>query len=228
MLFIGLAILVAAALGLIIASDAGALIGLDQSEFGQLVFLAMVLILVGSALFGRRVRAGEMLSGAVMWALIFAVALGAYTFRYEFQSVGARLLGELVPGTAEVLDGGGTVVVRRAFNGSFEVNGSVNGTDVRFVFDTGASAIVLSASDAERAGLDPGRLRYTVPVQTANGTGRAALVRLDNVSIGGISRGRIEAFVAEPGSLKQSLLGMTFLQTLESYSVSNDRLELRG
>ncbi|HUV32492.1 MAG TPA: TIGR02281 family clan AA aspartic protease [Devosiaceae bacterium] len=227
MLFIGLAILIAGLFALLIASDAGSLIGLTQGQFGQLVFLVLVLVVIAAGGFGRRVRAGQMLSGALMWAAIFAVAIGAYAFRDEFQYVGGRLLGELAPGNAEILEGG-AVSVRRSFGGSFRVDGTVNGANVRFIFDTGASAVVLSAADAKRAGVDLAQLRYSVPVQTANGTGRAAPVTIGEITIGGIVRRGIHGFVAEPGSLDTSLLGTTFLETLSSYRVANDRLELMG
>ena len=91
---------------------------------------------------------------------------------------------------------------------------------------TGASAVVLTQSDAERIGLATDALDYSVPVSTANGTGRAATVTLDRVEVGGIVRNNIRAFVAERGALDGSLLGMTFLSTLSRYSVTGDKLEL--
>jgi aspartyl protease family protein len=63
-------------------------------------------------------------------------------------------------------------------------------------------------------------------VTTANGTGRAAVVTLDRIEVGGIVRSRVPAFVAERGALQGSLLGMTFLETLSRYSVSGNKLEL--
>ena len=65
-----------------------------------------------------------------------------------------------------------------------------------------------------------------MPVMTANGTGRAAVVELDRIEVGGISRRNVRAFVAEDGALQGSLLGMTFLETLSRYSVAGDKLEL--
>lgn len=102
----------------------------------------------------------------------------------------------------------------------------VNGATIPMIFDTGESAVVLSTADAQRAGIDTASLRYTLPVQTANGTGYAASVTLDRVEVGNISRKRIRAFVAQEGALDTSLLGMTFLETLSRYTVSRDALEL--
>ena len=94
------------------------------------------------------------------------------------------------------------------------------------VFDTGASAVVLTVSDAEAAGIETAALNYSIPVSTANGTGRAARVRLERMEVGGIVREGVVAFIAEENALDQSLLGMTFLETLSRYSVTQNSLEL--
>lgn len=227
MAFIGLAIVIAGLLALLIATDAGSLVGLDQTQFGQLVFLLMVLVVIAGGVFGRRVPFRQMVAGIAIWVAVFAVAILAYSYRFEFQDIGARMLGELTPGL-ELSADGTTVGVRRSRDGSFRLVGEVNGAEVRFIFDTGASAVVLNAEDAGGAGIDLKSLRFTVPVQTANGISKAALVVLDEIAVGGIVRRRIQAFVAEPGSLDESLLGMTFLETLQSYAVARDRLELQG
>jgi len=71
-------------------------------------------------------------------------------------------------------------------------------------------------------------LAYTVAVETANGRTRAAPVTLDRVAVGSIIERSVPALVAQPGQLKVSLLGMSFLNRLESWEVRGDRLLLRG
>ena len=110
--------------------------------------------------------------------------------------------------------------------GHFEIAATINGHTTPMIFDTGASAVVLTQADAEAAGIDTANLRFTIPVSTANGTGQAAQVRLQQVEIGGIARKNVVAFVAEQDALETSLLGMTFLETLTRYSVSQNSLEL--
>lgn len=167
-----------------------------------------------------------MLSSLILWAGIFGVVAVGYTYRDDLQDVAARVLGEVVPGVATVDAERGTATFRVGRDGHYQITASINGADVVTTFDTGASAVVLTQRDAEAAGLDVSTLRYSVPVQTANGTGRAAQVTLDRVEVGGIVRERVRAFVAEAGALEQSLLGMTFLRTLTRYSVSGNSLEL--
>jgi aspartyl protease family protein len=96
------------------------------------------------------------------------------------------------------------------------------------VLDTGASAVVLTHEAARAAGLPLEVLKYSVNVDTANGLARAAPVTLDRVSIGGLTERSVPALVASPGALRTSLLGMTFLNRLESWEVRGDRLLLRG
>ena len=126
-----------------------------------------------------------------------------------------------------IVDGNaGTATFRRGMNGHFEVNATINGHTTPMIFDTGASAVVLTIADAREAGVDLDGLRYTVPVSTANGRGMAARIELDSIEVGGIIRRDVTAFVTEAGALETSLLGMTFLETLSSYGVTQNSLEL--
>ena len=135
-------------------------------------------------------------------------------------------LDQFQPGVAVVDTEQGLATFRRGIGGHFEINATVNGHTTPMIFDTGASAVVLTVDDAEAAGISTKRLNYTIPVSTANGTGRAARVRLDRIEVGGIVREGVVAFVTEENALEQSLLGMTFLETLSRYSVTQNSLEL--
>lgn len=226
MLFIGFAIVIAIGLTLLIVADAGTLVGLSQEQFAQLLPLVVILIAIAGGLFARRYRFSELLGNLALWVGIFAVVLVGYTYRDDISNVASRVFGELMPGVAVVDAGGGTATFRGGRDGHFQVNASINGNDVRTIFDTGASAVVLTQADAQRAGIATGALRYNVAVSTANGTGRAASVILDQVAVGGIVRNNVRAFVAEPGALETSLLGMSFLGTLSRYAVTGNSLEL--
>jgi aspartyl protease family protein len=226
MLFIGVAIAIAVGLALLISADAGSLVGMTEEQTGRLVPLLLILIFIAAGAFARRRKFGEMVGNVALWAGLFAVALVGYAYRDDLGGIAARVFGELVPGAAVVDEVRGTATFRAGRDGHFLVNATVNGADVRMIFDTGASAVVLTTADARRAGIDLDGLRFDVPVSTANGTGRAALVRLQSIEIGGIVRNNIRAFVAEHGALEASLLGMSFLETLSRYSVSANSLEL--
>lgn len=226
MIFVGVALVVAVGLALIVNADAGALVGLTQTQTGQLVALVAVLIFVAGGAFGRRRGLGEMLANLMLWAGIFGVVALGYAYRSDLMSMGDRVMAELAPGAAVVDVAAGTATFRKSMGGSYRVNATINGADIHMIFDTGASAVVLTEADAARAGIDAAELRYTYPVQTANGNAMAALVRLERMEVGEIVRQAVPAFVVNDSALRTSLLGMTFLETLSGYSVANDALVL--
>ncbi len=226
MLFVGVALLVAAGIGLLVSVDAASLLGITQTQFGQVLVLVILAVIFAAGAFSRRQKFSAIAANLAVWLGIFAVALVGYTYREDLKAVAARVFGELSPTSAIVDSKNGTASFRRGFDGHFLVASTVNGAGMPLLFDTGASAVVLSYSDAKRAGIDVAGLTFDTPVTTANGTGRAAVVTLDSIEIGGIRRSHVTAFVAEKGALDGSLLGMTFLETLSRYTVAGDTLEL--
>lgn len=226
MIFIGIALLVAAGIALLISADAGSLVGLSQMQTAQLVPLLVLLIIFAGGVFTRRHRASELVGGIFLWSGLFAVAMVTYAYRDELMNVMGRVAGEFQPSVALVDSEAGTATFRRGMNGHFEVNATINGHTTPMIFDTGASAVVLTIADARAAGVNVEGLRYTVPVATANGQGMAARTRLDSIEVGGITRRNLTAFVTEAGALDTSLLGMTFLETLSQYSVTQNSLVL--
>lgn len=227
MIFVGVALLIAAGLAVAISADAGTMVGLTQDQTAQAIPLVVILIVVAGAVFSRRRRLSEIVGNMVLWAGIFAVMIVGYTYRYELSGAARRVMSELTPGAAVVSQDGASATFARGFSGSFQLNAKVNDAPTTMIFDTGASAVVLTREDARRAGIDTGNLRFEVPVQTANGTGMAAPIVIDEVQVGNISRRNVRAFVADDGALGMSLLGMTFLETLSRYAVTRDSLELR-
>jgi aspartyl protease family protein len=67
-----------------------------------------------------------------------------------------------------------------------------------------------------------------VSIDTANGRTRAAQVTLDRLAVGGLEERSVEALIVQPGQLRTSLLGMSFLNRLQSWQVSGDRLIMHG
>lgn len=227
MLFIGFAIAIAIGLVAFFNADLSRMLGLSEGELAQALPISIVLmVILASTLFARRYKMGELVASLGLWAVIFAVALLGYTYRDDLTGVAYRVMGELLPGQAVVDTQSGSVSFRSGLNGHFQINALVDGTEIRTVFDTGASAVVLTNEDARRVGIDVDGLSYTVAVSTANGMGKAAVVNLSRVEVGAIERRNIRAFVAEKDALDTSLLGMSFLSTLSRYAVTGSSLEL--
>ena len=199
------------------------LTALDASSVETRIVALLLLAIVVLALF--RQRFPNALQSAAVWALIALVLVLAYTYRFELRDVSDRVLAELIPGRA--VTRGHTVEVARGTGGGFAVATQVNGARIAMVLDTGASAVVLTQEAARTAGLPLEVLNYSVHVDTANGRARAAPVTLDKVSIGGITERSVPALIAQ-GGLRTNLLGMSFLNRLQSWEVRGDRLLLRG
>jgi aspartyl protease family protein len=117
------------------------------------------------------------------------------------------------------------VVLQRAGDGHFYVDVDVNGSTVRMLADTGASAIALSAEDAERAGIDVDQLEFSRAASTANGVAAVAEVELDEVRAGSIVRRDVRGIVTR--GLPCSLLGMSFFSSLSKVAMESDELVLR-
>jgi aspartyl protease family protein len=187
----------------------------------------MAAALVGLiALILFRQRFSHVFESALIWVMLATLFALGYTYRFELREVADRVLAELIPGRP--ITRGRTVEIARASGGGFSVAAHVNGARVPMVLDTGASAVVLTQDAAKAAGLPLEVLNYSVSVDTANGRARAAPVTLDRLSIGDITERSVPALVAQAGQLRTSLLGMTFLNRLESWEVRGDKLMMRG
>src|SRR5580692_10505962 len=116
--------------------------------------------------------------------------------------------------------------VVKSEDGHYWAEASVNGEEVRFLVDTGASAVALTPEDALRLGFDPKTLNYSYTVNTANGQTRAAEIKLARVAVAGAEVDDVDAFVIQSG-LKQSLLGMTYLGRLSQFEATQSALILR-
>ncbi|HKQ95038.1 MAG TPA: TIGR02281 family clan AA aspartic protease [Aestuariivirgaceae bacterium] len=202
--------------------------GFTSDDTGYLLYYLIISAVVAAGVVSLYWgRPGRALRDAALWLLFILVILIGYALRDELRFVGQRVLGVLVPGYAFTSADGEAIEIAAGADGHFAVRGAVNGVPVTFLADTGASAVVLAYEDAERIGIDPGGLSYTVPVVTANGTAMAARLNLHEVSVGSIARENVSGFVAQPGRLDGSLLGMSFLGRLSSIELKGSRLILR-
>lgn len=116
--------------------------------------------------------------------------------------------------------------IAKSGDGHYWAEADVNGRRVRFLVDTGASAVALTLADARRLGFEPEKLSYDYKVTTASGPARAAAVKLGRVSVAGAAISDVDALVIEEG-LDTSLLGMTYLGRLSRFEATRTALILR-
>ena len=212
---------------LIASNDQDAIANLLSHDTGSLALkLALAIFVGGLVITLYRERLSKALEALLFWAVLGLLLVVGYSYRFELRDVGDRVIAELMPG--HVASHGRRVEVVRGHGGDFAVGAHINGARVPMVLDTGASSVVLTQEAAKAAGLPLEVLVYNVNVDTANGRTRAALVTLDRLAVGGLTERAVPALVAQPGQLKNNLLGMTFLNRLESWEVRGDRLRMRG
>jgi aspartyl protease family protein len=123
---------------------------------------------------------------------------------------------------------GRAVQISRGQAGEFALRAKINGVSAPMVIDTGATSVVLTYETAKAAGLPLELLEYDVDVETAGGHTRAARLTLDRLAIGHLVERSVPALVVPHGQMKTNLLGMSFLDRLESWEVRADSLMLRG
>ena len=115
------------------------------------------------------------------------------------------------------------VELKRNRQGHYVTNGKINGHDVVFMVDTGATDIAVPSKVAERVGLIPGRKSVH---QTANGNVVVFSTRLQTVAVGDISLDNVEASINPGMEFNEILLGMSFLKNLE-FTQRGNTLTLR-
>jgi aspartyl protease family protein len=120
------------------------------------------------------------------------------------------------------------VQIARGQSGEFALRAKINGVNAPMVIDTGATSVVLTYETARAAGLPLELLEYDVDVETAGGRTKAARLTLDRLAIGKLVERSVPALVVPHGQMKTNLLGMSFLDRLESWEVRADRLMLHG
>ena len=131
----------------------------------------------------------------------------------------------MAPAVADSLAEAG-VSIARSRDGHFWIDAEVNGRQIRFLVDTGASDVVLTREDADRLGILLQPQDYSLVYRTASGTTRAAPVQLDYVSFGTLHLWNVEAAVNQ-SNMDVSLLGQSFLSRLSGFEVSGNILTLR-
>jgi len=109
---------------------------------------------------------------------------------------------------------GATATLYADTSGHFVSEGSINGSTVRFLVDTGATTVALSSREAARIGLEY-RRGERILMSTANGVVNAFSTRLDSVRVGGIELHNVEAVVHEGAHPAIVLIGMSFLNQVD-------------
>lgn len=191
---------------------------MTADQIGNLIYLSLLgAAIAGWYLVNQRTKLNKTLQYAALWALIFVGVVAAYGLWNDLQ-------GTVLP-QQSVFAEQGVIELPRERDGHYYMTLDINGAPVRFVVDTGATAMVLSRSDATRAGIGEDELIFLGQAMTANGLVRTAPVRLDEVSLGPIVDRNLRAYVNE-GEMDTSLLGMEYLNRFHRLEITGGKMRL--
>jgi aspartyl protease family protein len=175
---------------------------LDGDQIARVAYLAIILAALGGWMMVEyRGRLGFAARSAMAWGMIFVAAMAGYGLWGDIRS-------SIMP--VQTVTEGGRIEVPRADDGHYYLTLKIDGQEIEFLADTGATNVVLSDRDARKLGIDPEGLAYLGEADTANGVVQTADVSVRNVELGPYFDERITASVTK-GAMEGSLLGMDYL-----------------
>jgi aspartyl protease family protein len=121
---------------------------------------------------------------------------------------------------------GGETVIPMASDGHFWADALVNGAEVRFLIDTGATMTGMSKDAARDAGINPDPGEMPLQLTTANGTIAATVGRASELSFGSITASNLAVAIPRDLDDDTNVIGMNLLSQLESWRLEGDRLIL--
>ena len=158
-----------------------------------------------------------------IWLLISLLLLVLYSYKGELKGVKERVLATLFIGS--VVDQDNVLIVQKSKDRHFYINVKLNGAEVRFLVDTGATSVSLTKEDAAKVGIEIDELNFDIKTYTASGISKSAKTNVKSIEIGGYRTGPHPVLVMS-GNSDISLLGITFLQEFRYYKFEGDRLYL--
>ena len=184
------------------------------------VYILMAVMLVLGSLMARREPLAKLLTMAMAWIVIFAAGFVLFTFRDDFGYLAQRLKAEAI-GTP-VTEGRETRIPM-ALDGHFWVHAKLNGRDVKFLVDSGATMTTIGRQTANAAGVAVSP-RADEFVRTGNGIIRVSSGTADEITVGSIVRRNVGLQVADNDDL--NVLGMNYLSSLSRWGVEGRWLVL--
>lgn len=190
----------------------------------NLVFAIGALVLVGSALFSRRIGFGEIVRTALSWVAIFAIFIVAFSYKTELLGVWNKVTGELT-GAHEQQIVGDTLKIRQSADGHYWADAEVNGIPVRFLIDSGATTTAMTLKTAQAAKVDINEGGFPTYLSTANGTVEAQRGTIQSLRVGPIAASDLPIVVAEAFG-DSNVIGMNFLSEMKSWRVEGQEMIL--
>ncbi len=232
MFWICMAILAIGVIAAIAIGDSGSLGGLSGDGIASMAALLALLMCFGGAMLSRSdSRPSRLARDLVIWLGLILLLVAGYSLRDKIGFGGSSRpeppgrSSSLVP-VPPSSPTKASIRIRKRHDGRFGTRARVDGAPVQFLIDPGATTVMLTSADARAAGIRVSDADYTTAIATAGGVTKAASVRVKSIAIGPVTISNIEALVAQPGSLSESLLGMNFIQRLDTFKMTNRHVTL--
>jgi aspartyl protease family protein len=197
---------------------------MNGSDTASLIYGLLLLVLVGSALVSRTLPIGQTLKMALGWIGIFALIFLLVSFRPEMRLIWQRVSEELGFGSEPTISGA-PLTLRKSDDGHFWITAQVNGHDVRFLVDSGATMTAMSAQAAREANVEPSGLGVQTVIETANGIVEADRATIEDLQVGPLRMRDHHVLISEALG-ETNLLGMNFLSELDSWRVEGNSMIL--
>lgn len=196
---------------------------MTADQTANLVYSLLFLLLVLSSLIARRLPLRQSAKYVLVWVAIFAGAIVLYSFRHVAGQAWEQVKREFNPSAP--VQSGRSVRILKDGDGHFRVSAKVNGHNVVFLVDSGATSSTLSQADAKRLGVQVDAFGFGVAVETANGPAMMRRARIETFAVGNIERTNLPILVSMDVD-ELNLIGMNFLSSLKSWKVEGDEMIL--
>lgn len=196
---------------------------MDKLATPEAVYAIIILMVIASGLVARRLPIRQYAKMIFAWFGIFAIVFFGFSFRPELSMLWNRVKGELTGAPRQSLQGDKLRLVRQD-DGHFWLRASINGVNADFMVDSGASTTAIGAVLAKQAKIEmDGR---TTQLETANGVINARLGDVRTFRIGDLQIDDHQVVIAENFG-ETNVVGMNFLDSFSSWTVTGDIMELR-
>jgi aspartyl protease family protein len=157
----------------------------------------------------------------LLWLCIFVILIIAYAFKQETKIVCNKFISSIFPSIA--YNKNNEIIVSKSIDGHFYIWTKLNGIDVKFLVDTGASDLFISREDARKIGINLTNLSYNKKYSSANGIMFGAQVTIPKFQINSVVFDNVKASVSKNHG-NQNLLGMSVIRKFKSFTIDGSAL----
>ncbi len=198
---------------------------MSNEDTQYLIYAILLLVLMASGLIARRLPMKQYAKMIAAWVGIFAVAFVLMSFRPEMSMAWERIKGELTGAPRQSSDDQGIRLVRQD-DGHFWLRAAINNQNVDFMIDSGATTTAINANTARQIGLKSDSSKLPIELETANGRIRVASATVPSIVVGEYQVDDHDVVISDKFG-DTNVVGMNFLDSFGSWSVTGDVMQLK-